>query len=123
GRAGAGVGGDGRGRGAGVPVRPAPRCVAAGRMRVGAAARSVVAMTDRPEILVVCVKNAGRSVAARVLLDHYAGDQVVVRSAGSRPGDTIHPAVARVLSERGLDVSKEFPKALDDEMARSADVI
>ena len=80
-------------------------------------------MTDIPEILVVCTHNAGRSVAARVLLDHHAHGRIVVRSAGSAPGDDINPAVAQVLAERGLDVSKEFPKALTDEAARAADII
>jgi len=80
-------------------------------------------VTDIPEILVVCTHNAGRSVAARVLLDHHAGGRVVVRSAGSAPGDDINPAVAQVLTERGLDVSKEFPKPLTDEAARAADII
>ena len=80
-------------------------------------------MTDRPEILVVCTHNAGRSVAARVLLDHYSAGRVVVQSAGSAPGDTINPSVAEVLTERGLDVSKEFPKKLTDDAARAADII
>ena len=80
-------------------------------------------MTDLPEILVVCTHNAGRSVAARVLLDHYGKGRVTVRSAGSAPGEAINPAVAQILTERGLDVSKEFPKPLTDEAARSADVI
>ena len=76
-----------------------------------------------PEILVVCTHNAGRSVAARVLLDHHGAGRVVVRSAGSAPGDTINPAVAAILTERGLDVSREFPKALTDDAARAADII
>ena len=76
-----------------------------------------------PEVLVVCTHNAGRSVAARVLIDHYAQGRINVRSAGSTPGDTINPAVAQVLAERGLDAAKEFPKPLTDEMARAADVI
>jgi arsenate reductase (thioredoxin) len=80
-------------------------------------------MTERPEILVVCTHNAGRSVAARVLLDHYGKGQVTVASAGSAPGDTINPSVAQVLAERGLDVSKEFPKRLTDDAARGADII
>jgi protein-tyrosine-phosphatase len=80
-------------------------------------------MTDIPEILVVCTHNAGRSVAARVLLDHYGGGRVSVGSAGSAPGDDVNPAVARILTERGLDVSKEFPKRLTDDAARQADII
>ncbi|MCU1485163.1 MAG: heat-shock protein HtpX [Actinomycetia bacterium] len=78
---------------------------------------------DVPEILVVCTHNAGRSVAARVLLDHHGQGRVNVRSAGSAPGEGINPAVAELLTERGLDVSKEFPKPLSDEAARAADVI
>jgi len=92
--------------------------------RLRAIARTEGAIvSDTPEILVVCTHNAGRSVAARVLLDHYGQGRVVVRSAGSAPGEEINPAVAQILAERGLDVSKEFPKPLTDEAARSADVI
>jgi protein-tyrosine-phosphatase len=80
-------------------------------------------VSDIPEILVVCTHNAGRSVAARVLLDHHGNGRIIVRSAGSAPGEEINPAVAQILTERGLDVSKEFPKPLTDEAARSADVI
>ena len=80
-------------------------------------------MSDLPEILVVCTHNAGRSVAARVLLDHHGRGRVAVRSAGSEPADQVNPAVAQVLTERGLDVSKEFPKPLTDGAARAADVI
>ena len=80
-------------------------------------------MTDRPVVLFLCIHNSGRSAAARVLLDHYAQGRVEVLSAGSEPGDQINPAVARILTDRGLDPSKEFPKPLSDEMARAADVI
>lgn len=80
-------------------------------------------MPDTPEVLVVCTHNAGRSVAARVLLDHHGAGRVVVRSAGSAPSERINPAVAQLLTERGLDVSKELPKPLTDEAARLADVI
>jgi protein-tyrosine-phosphatase len=81
-------------------------------------------MSDNvPEILVVCTHNAWRSVAARVLIDHHAGGRVIVRSAGSSPGDAINPVVADLLAERGLDASKEFPKRLTDTAARRADII
>ena len=76
-----------------------------------------------PEVLFVCVHNAGRSQAAAALLDHYAAGRVVVRSAGSAPGTEINPVIRALLEERGLDISKEFPKPLTDEAARSADVI
>jgi protein-tyrosine-phosphatase len=78
---------------------------------------------DRPIVLFLCTHNAGRSAAARVLLDHYAQGRVEVLSAGSEPGDQINPAVVQVLTERGLDASKEFPKPITDEIARAADVI
>jgi len=74
-------------------------------------------------VLFLCTHNAGRSLAARVLLDSYAQGRIDVRSAGSEPGDQLNPAVVAILSERGLDPAKEFPKALTDETAREADVI
>ena len=80
-------------------------------------------MNDRPIVLFLCTHNAGRSVAARVLLDHYAQGRVEVLSAGSAPGDTINPAIVEILTARGLDVTKEFPKPITDEVARTADVI
>ena len=95
---------------------------AADRLRALAHAQGAI-VSDIPEILVVCTHNAGRSVAARVLLDHYGQGRVTVRSAGSAPSEEISPAVAQLLTARGLDVSREFPKPLTDEAARSADVI
>ena len=80
-------------------------------------------MTDKPVVLFLCTHNAGRSLAARVLLDHYARGRVVVESAGSEPGDQLNPSVVAILTERGLDASQEFPKPLTDATARMADVI
>ena len=80
-------------------------------------------MNDAPVVLFLCTHNAGRSAAARVLLDHYAQGRVEVLSAGSEPGDRINPAVAAILTERGLDATQEFPKPITDEIARAADVI
>ena len=74
-------------------------------------------------VLFVCVHNAGRSVAARVLRDHYAQGRVTVRSAGSQPGSAVNPVVADILRERGLDPDTEFPKPLTTEAAQAADVI
>ncbi len=65
----------------------------------------------------------GAALAARVLLDHYAGGRIDVRSAGSEPGEQLNPSVVALLVERGLDPAKEFPKLLTDEMAQEADVI
>ena len=76
-----------------------------------------------PEVLFVCVHNAGRSQMAAALLDHYAEGRVHVRSAGSAPGDQINPDVVAAMAELGLDVSKEFPKPMTDEVVRAADAV
>jgi arsenate reductase (thioredoxin) len=68
---------------------------------------------SRPSILFACRANAGRSVAAKLLAEHYAGDRVAVHSAGSEPGDRVHPEVSTVLAERGLDASHERPTPFD----------
>ena len=80
-------------------------------------------MTDKPVVLFLCTHNAGRSLAAKVLLDHYAQGRVDVRSAGSEPADQLNPSIVAVLKERGLDPSLEFPKPLTDELAQAADVV
>ena len=80
-------------------------------------------MPDVPEVLFVCVHNAGRSQMAAALLDHHAQGRVRVRSAGSAPADTINPAVREVMAELGLDLSTEFPKPLTDDVVRAADVV
>lgn len=78
---------------------------------------------DRPVVLFLCIHNSGRSLAGKLLLDHYAAGRVDVRSAGSEPGERLNPSVVAVLAERGLDTSKEFPKPLTDSDARAADVV
>ena len=78
---------------------------------------------NTPTVLFLCVHNAGRSMAARILMDHYAAGRVHVESAGSEPGRELNPAVVSILHERGLDTAKEFPKPLTDAMAREADVV
>lgn len=80
-------------------------------------------MTTIPEVLFVCVHNAGRSQMAAALLDSHANGAVQVRSAGSDPADRLNPAVVAAMSEMGLDISKEFPKPLTDEMVSAADVV
>ncbi len=80
-------------------------------------------MSDTPVVLFVCVHNAGRSLAGRVLLEHYGAGRVAVYSAGSEPGSELNPSVIALLEERGLDTSREFPKPLTNELAREADVV
>jgi arsenate reductase (thioredoxin) len=76
-----------------------------------------------PEVLFVCVQNAGRSQMAAALLDHYAEGRVHVRSAGSAPADEINPDVVTAMSELGIDVSREFPKPMTDEVVEAADAV
>jgi len=76
-----------------------------------------------PEVLFVCVHNAGRSQMAAALLDHLAEGRVQVRSAGSAPADRINPDVVTVMSELGIDVSKELPKPITDEALKAADAV
>jgi arsenate reductase len=76
-----------------------------------------------PEVLFVCIHNAGRSQMAAAFLRHHGGDRVVVRSAGSAPAETINPAVAEVMAERGIDLSGQQPKKLTAENVRRSDVV
>jgi arsenate reductase len=76
-----------------------------------------------PDVLFVCVHNAGRSQMAAALLDHRARGRVRVRSAGSIPADEINPAVVQVMNELGIDLSRELPKLLTDDAVRAADVV
>lgn len=80
-------------------------------------------MVEIPEVLFVCVHNAGRSQMAAALLDSLAGGRVNVRSAGTAPADEIHANVRQAMDEIGLDVSREFPKPITDEVVRAADVV
>jgi arsenate reductase (thioredoxin) len=78
---------------------------------------------ERPEVLFVCVQNAGRSQIAAGLVTLRSGGLVNVRSAGSDPAEVINPAVAEVMAELGIDLGDAFPKPLTDEVVRAADVV
>ncbi|NMI00342.1 arsenate reductase ArsC [Pseudonocardia acidicola] len=84
-------------------------------------------MTDNPtavpEVLFVCVHNAGRSQMAAALLQHHANGAVRVTSAGSAPADEINPAVRAAMDEIGIDLSAEFPKRLTTDAVQAADVV
>ncbi len=92
------------------------------RLRALAQAQGVV-VSEVPEVLFVCVHNAGRSQMAAGLLVHHAQGLVHVRSAGSAPVEEINPAVVVVMAEVGVDLAEAFPKPLTDEVIRAADVI
>jgi arsenate reductase len=77
----------------------------------------------QPEVLFVCVHNAGRSQMAAALTAALSDGQVDVRSAGSDPAEHINPAVIAAMDELGLDLSREFPKPLTEEVVQAADVV
>ena len=70
---------------------------------------------DAPQVVFACVRNGGRSVISRVLAEHYAGGRVVALSAGTQPGEHIHPEVGEALEKLGLDTSSETPTKLTRE--------
>ena len=80
-------------------------------------------MTDVPEVLFVCVENAGRSQMAAGLLNRRAQGRVHVRSAGSDPADEVNPVVVEAMAELGIDLGEERPKALTDEALKVADAV
>jgi arsenate reductase (thioredoxin) len=78
---------------------------------------------DVPEVLFVCVHNAGRSQMAAGLLSMRAQGKIHVRSAGSTPANALNPFVVEAMHEIGIDISQEFPKPLSDEFVKAADVV
>ncbi|ALE80868.1 arsenate reductase ArsC [Pseudonocardia alni] len=80
-------------------------------------------MTHVPEVLFVCVHNAGRSQMAAALLAHHAAGAVVVRSAGSAPADSINPAVREAMAEIGIDLADATPKKLTTDAVEASDVV
>ena len=80
-------------------------------------------MTTKPTILFVCVHNAGRSQMAAAFACRLGGERVEVLSAGSEPGERVHPPVAEVMREVGIDLTQERPRLLTDADARLADVV
>jgi protein-tyrosine-phosphatase len=80
-------------------------------------------MGERPQVLFVCVHNAGRSQMAAGLLQRKGGGRVEVLSAGSEPANQLNPAVVEAMDESGIDISRERPKKLEDGMVREADVV
>ncbi|WP_151526398.1 arsenate reductase ArsC [Serinicoccus kebangsaanensis] len=94
------------------------------REQLMAAAQAEGTMAKRvPEILFVCVHNAGRSQMAAALAEHLSARRVHVRSAGSAPTGEINPLVVDALAERGISLGEAYPKPLTDSVMHAADVI
>ena len=102
-------------------VRARPSRLAPGRAILPVVERTT--MSDPPEVLFVCVHNAGRSQMAAALLEHHAAGRVRVRSAGSEPADRLNPAVIQAMAEIGIDISAERPKLLQEDVVRDAHVV
>jgi arsenate reductase len=92
------------------------------RLQALAQAEGVITK-EQPEVLFVCVHNAGRSQMAAGLVKLRSEGKIHVRSAGSTPAEEVNPAVVEAMREVGVDMSEEFPKPLTDEVVRAADVV
>ena len=99
------------------------RVAAFATLRLDALARSEKTHHAVPEVLFVCVENAGRSQLAAGILRQLAGDRLLVRTAGSAPADAVRAAIVSALDEIGVPLGGEFPKPLTDEAVRAADVV
>jgi arsenate reductase len=95
---------------------------ASDRLKALAKSKADVA-SETPEVLFVCVQNAGRSQMAAALLTVEAKGRIRVRSAGSVPAAELDPTVVSAMSEMGLDLTKDYPKPLTDDVVRASDVV
>jgi arsenate reductase len=77
----------------------------------------------KPTVLFLCTHNAGRSQMAMGFFTEFAGDAAVAWSGGSEPGHEVNPAAVEVMAERGIDISREYPKPWTDEIVQAADVV
>jgi protein-tyrosine-phosphatase len=74
-------------------------------------------------VLFVCLHNAGRSQMSRALFERAAGGRHSADSAGTTPGDRVHPEVAEAMGELGVDIADRRPRLLTRELAERADVV
>lgn len=93
------------------------------RQRLHALAKVEGHTAGKPTVLFLCVHNAGRSQMALGFFQHLAGDRAVAWSGGSEPGREVNPSAVAVMAERGIDISREFPKPWTDEIVQAADVV
>ncbi|MDZ8172108.1 metalloregulator ArsR/SmtB family transcription factor [Microbacterium xanthum] len=101
----------------------ASRTAAFASSRLDALARAAGEPDDTPEVLFVCVQNAGRSQLAAGILRHLAGDRVRVATAGSEPATEVRSTIVAALDEIGVPATGDFPKPLTDEAVQAASVV
>lgn len=92
------------------------------RLRALATAKGSV-VKEKPEVLFVCVQNAGRSQMAMALMEQLSKGGINVRSAGSMPANEVSEKTVAVMAELGLDLTQAFPKPLTDDVVQAADVV
>ncbi|NNH70529.1 arsenate reductase ArsC [Nocardia uniformis] len=80
-------------------------------------------LSPGPAVLFVCTHNAGRSQMALGFFNHLVGGRATAWSGGSAPAAQINPLVVQAMSERGIDITAEYPKPWTDELVRAADVV
>lgn len=80
-------------------------------------------LKTKKTILFVCVENAGRSQMAEGFFKKYAPEGFVPASAGTKPISQINPLAIQVMNEIGIDISKQKPKDLSEDMMRNSDEI
>ena len=78
---------------------------------------------EEPEVLFVCVHNAGRSQMALGWLNRLAGDRAVAWSGGSEPGNEVNPAAIAAMAEVGIDISAQQPRRWTDDVLAQTDVV
>ncbi|MGB2968789.1 MAG: arsenate reductase ArsC [Candidatus Nanopelagicales bacterium] len=79
--------------------------------------------THTPQVLFLCVHNAGRSQMAAAWMHHLSGGAVAVRSAGSAPSGGINPIVTEAMAEVGIELTDAFPKPMTTDIVHASDVI
>ena len=77
----------------------------------------------KPAVVFLCTHNAGRSQMAMGFFTEFAGDAAVAWSGGSEPGHEVNPAAVEAMAERGIDITREYPKPWTDEIVQAADVV
>jgi arsenate reductase (thioredoxin) len=82
-----------------------------------------LANDGRAAVLFLCTHNAGRSQMAMGFFAHHAGDAGIAWSGGTEPGIEVNPAAVAAMAERGIDISREYPKPWTDEVVRAADAV
>ena len=80
-------------------------------------------MSKNPNVLFVCVHNAGRSQMAAGFMEHHGGGRVEVLSAGSAPKESINPVAVEAMLEKGIDIANRKPKVLTNESVQASDVV